>query len=79
MRLVGGIGNSLQAIRDKPVQALKALKALRVTVKKRGFKKNSHGIVPQYAGGNLPPLSIQHGIRNGSMVMSQMNDVYPNT
>ena len=51
MRLVGGIGNSLQAIRDKPVQALKALKALRVTVKKkRGLnKKNSHGIVPQYA------------------------------
>ena len=75
MRLVGGIGNSLQAIQDKPVQALKALKALRVTVKKSGFKKNS----PQYAEGNLSPPSIQHGIRNGSMVMSQMNDVYPNT
>ena len=28
MRLVGGIGNSLQAIRDKPVQALKPLKLL---------------------------------------------------
>ena len=47
--------------------------------KKGRLKKNSHGIVPQYAWGNLPSPSIQHRIRDGSMVMSQMNDVYPNT
>ena len=46
MRLVGGIGNSLQALRDKPVQALKALKALRVTVKKEASKRTVTELFP---------------------------------
>ena len=46
MRLVGGIGNSLQAIQDKPVQALKALKALRVRVKKEASKRTVMELFP---------------------------------
>ena len=46
MRLVGGIGNSLQAIQDKPVQALKALKALRVRVKKEVSKRTVTELFP---------------------------------
>ena len=46
MRLVGGIGNSLQAIQDKLVQALKALKALRVRVKKEASKRTVTELFP---------------------------------
>ena len=62
MRLVGGIGNSLQAIRDKPVQALKLLKALRVTIKKGRLKKNSRGIVPNMHEETSRPLLFNMGL-----------------